>query len=52
MDGINDFETLRLGIEILKLAKERLNNDLENLEEYNKLNNIIEDLEKILKNYK
>lgn len=46
---------LRLGIEILKLAKERLNNDLENLEileEYNKLNNIIEDLEKILKNYK
>lgn len=50
----SDYETLEIGIEIIKIAKERLNSDLDNeliREEYNKLGKIIEQLEEIKNNY-
>lgn len=53
-ETIDDFETLKIGIEIIKIAKERLNSDLyayNIFQEYNKLGKIIEELEEIKNNY-
>lgn len=50
----SDYETLEIGIEIIKIAKERLNSDLDNesiKNEYNKLGAIIKELEEIKNNY-
>lgn len=50
----SDYETLEIGIEIIKIAKERLNSDLDNesiRNEYNKLGAIIKELEEIKTNY-
>ena len=50
----SDYETLEIGIEVIKLAKERLNSDLDNesiRNEYNKLGAIIKELEDIKNNY-
>lgn len=54
-ETINDYETLEIGIEIIKIAKERLNSDLNNKEikkEYEKLKTIIKELEDVKNNYK
>lgn len=51
---INDYETLQIGIEILKIAMQRLDSDLNNkkiAKEYQKLGYIIKELEEIEKNY-
>ena len=51
---IDDYNTLKIGIEILKIAMQRLDSDLENKEikkEYQKLGYIIRELEEIEKNY-
>ena len=53
-ETINDYETLQIGIEILKIAMQRLDNDLNNegiKKEYQKLGYIIRELEEIEKNY-
>lgn len=53
-DTCSDYETLEIGIEIIKIAKERLNSDLDNesiKNEYNKLGAIIKELEEIKNNY-
>ena len=50
----SDYETLEIGIEIIKIAKERLNSDLNKesiRNEYNKLGAIIKELEEIKTNY-
>lgn len=54
-ENFDDFEILNFGTTIIKLATKRLDKDLDNKEikeEYNKLNDIIYSLEKILENYK
>lgn len=51
---VNDFETLQIGINILEIARDRLDNDLDNekiKEEYDKLNKIIKELKDIEENY-
>lgn len=51
---MDDHETLKVGIEILKIAMARLDGDLDREDiarEYNKLGNIIKELEKIDENY-
>lgn len=53
-DYINDYETLEIGIEIIKIAKERLNSDLNNesiMKEYQRLGEIIKELEEMKNNY-
>lgn len=53
-ETINDYETLQIGIEILKIAMQRLDSDLDNKDiekEYKKLGYIIKELEEIEKNY-
>lgn len=53
-DNINDFDELRLAVEILRYATERLNSDLDDEKintEYMKLRFIIEQLENIVENY-
>ena len=53
-ESVNDYDTLLIGIEIIKIATERLNSDLDNeniKKEYNKLKNIISELEEIKDNY-
>lgn len=53
-EEINDYETLQMGIEILKIAMQRLDSDLDNekiKKEYMKLGYIIRELEEIEKNY-
>lgn len=50
----NDYDTLCLAIDILKIATNRLDKDLENLQinkEYNNLQKIIKKLETIKENY-
>ena len=52
--NINDFDMLRLSIELLRFATQRLSSDLNDRkinEEYIKLNFIIEQLEKLEKTY-
>lgn len=54
IDRIGDFETLSIGIEILKIARNRLDKDLEIdyiRKEYNELGKLINKLEKISDNY-
>ena len=54
IDRIGDFETLSIGIEILKIARDRLDKDLEIdyiRKEYNELGKSINKLEKISDNY-
>lgn len=54
IDGIGDFETLSIGIEILKIARNRLDKDLEIdyiKKEYNELGKVINKLEKISNTY-
>lgn len=54
LESINDFDLLRLSVEFLRKSTDRLDNDLDNKEineEYIKLKFIIEQLEKIIKNY-
>lgn len=54
IDRIGDFETLSIGIEILKIARNRLDKDLDSnyiRNEYNEIGKIINKLEKILDNY-
>lgn len=54
IDNINDYDMLRLGTEILRLATDRLNSDLNNPDikrEYNRLTTIILMLERIIKDY-
>lgn len=54
IDRIGDFETLSIGIEILKIARNRLDKDLEIdyiKKEYNELGKIINKLEKISNTY-
>lgn len=54
IDRIGDFETLSIGIEILKIARDRLDKDLEIdyiRKEYNELGKLINKLEKISDNY-
>lgn len=54
LNGVNDFDMLRIAIEFLKVATNRLDSDLDNKEiyaEYVKLCTIIEQLEKIRKTY-
>lgn len=51
---VNDFETLQIGISILEIARDRLNNDLDDekiKEEYNKLDKIIGELKDIEAHY-
>lgn len=53
-ENISDYDQLRLAVEILKFATNRLDNDLDNKkinEEYIKLKFIIEQLEKIIQEY-
>ena len=53
-ENVNDYETLLIGVEIIKLATQRLNSDLDNEEikkEYDKLILIIKELEEIIDNY-
>lgn len=53
-ENISDYDELRLAVEILKLATQRLDSDLNNEkinEEYIKLRFIIEQLERIIENY-
>ena len=53
-ENISDYDELRLAVEILKFATNRLDNDLDNKkinEEYIKLKFIIEQLEKIIQEY-
>ena len=53
-ENINDYDMLRLSIELLRFATQRLSSDLNDRkinEEYIKLNFIIEQLEKIEKTY-
>lgn len=53
-ENINDYDMLRLSIELLRFATERLSSDLNNKEineEYIKLKFIIEQLEKLEKTY-
>ena len=54
LESINDFDLLRLSVEFLRKSTDRLDNDLDNKEineEYIKLKFIIEQLEKIIRNY-
>lgn len=54
IDRIGDFETLSIGIEILKIARNRLDKDLDSdyiRNEYNELGKVINKLEKILDRY-
>lgn len=54
IDRIGDFETLSIGIEILKIARNRLDKDLDSdyiRNEYNEIGKIINKLEKILDTY-
>lgn len=53
-ESISDYETLEIGIEIIKIARERLNGDLNNKAirtEYKRLGAIIRELEEIINNY-
>ena len=53
-ETMSDYDTLQLGIEILKIAMQRLDSDLDNekiKKEYMKLGYIIRELEEIEKNY-
>jgi len=53
-ENISDYDLLRLATELLRLATQRLDSDLNNKEineEYIKLKFIIEQLEQITKNY-
>lgn len=53
-ENISDYDELRLAVELLRFATERLNSDLNDKkinEEYIKLHFIIEQLEQIIKNY-
>lgn len=53
-ENISDYDELRLAVEILRLATQRLDSDLNNEkinEEYIKLRFIIEQLERIIENY-
>lgn len=53
-ENISDYDELRLAVEFLKFATNRLDNDLDNKkinEEYTKLKFIIEQLEKIIQEY-
>lgn len=54
-ENINDYDFLRLSVEFLRFATQRLSSDLNDKEineEYIKLKFIIENLENIIKNYK
>lgn len=54
IDRIGDFETLSIGIEILKIARNRLDKDLDSdyiRNEYNELGKVINKLEKISNTY-
>ena len=53
-ENLDDFEILDFGTTIIKLAMNRLSADLDDKEikaEYNKLNTVVNKLEKILENY-
>ena len=53
-NNINDYECLEIGTRILEIAKDRLNSDLSNVAikiEYNKLENIINELQDIIDTY-
>ena len=53
-DYLNDYETLEVGIEIIKIARNRLIYDLDDIKiknEYDKLGNILIELKLILENY-
>lgn len=53
-ENISDYDLLRLATELVRLATQRLDSDLDNKEineEYTKLNSIINKLEEIIKNY-
>jgi hypothetical protein len=54
-ENANDFETLNISFEILKIARDRLDKDLNDKEinaEYTKLNDIIKQLGNIINSYK
>lgn len=53
-ENISDFDTLAIGTEIIKIARDRLDGDLDKKEikeEYDKLMQIIKELNKVLDNY-
>lgn len=53
-DNISDYECLQIGTRILEIAKDRLDSDLNNVAiktEYNKLENIIDELQCIIDTY-
>lgn len=53
VEGATDLEILMIATRLLKNAQDRLNNDMENkkvIEEYNKISNICNELDNIIKN--
>lgn len=53
VEGATDLEILIIATKLLKNAQDRLNNDMENkkvIEEYNKISNICNELDNIIKN--
>lgn len=53
-DNTSDYECLQIGTRILEIAKNRLDGDLNNIAiktEYNKLENIIDELQNIIDTY-
>lgn len=53
-DNISDYECLQIGTRILEIAKDRLDKDLNNIAiktEYDKLENIIDELQNIIDTY-
>lgn len=53
-NNANDYECLQIGTKILEIAKDRLDGDLNNVAikiEYDKLENIIDELQNIIDTY-
>lgn len=51
---ISDYDLIRLATELLRFESDRLDSDLNDekiLNEYNKINNIVKELEDIINNY-